>query len=577
MTGGPAATMTGAEYLIRALAAEGTTTLFMVPGGHNDPFMTPMTHVGGVETVVAAHEGGAAYMADGWARATGRTGAAFGIGGPGIFNMITALSSSRSDRVPVLAVSGEVPVTWEGSGGFQDATSPGLDDVAVTRPICDISARVESPQVLDRQLRTLLLHASNRLTPVHLSIPLDVQRASIRGRWTALPSADALTDTHDRNATDRLLGLLETPATIAILAGPGVIHGEATDALIRCAETWCIPVANTLGAKGVMPEDHPLSMGTFGYAGSRWATDLLLSDAVDVLLVVGSVLSQRDTLQWDRQILPNRALVHVETDPTLIGRLWPAEVPVVSAPGPTFTALSAADGAAARGLDAGRNLRQALVDRIKLSGTRDYDEETRTARQVPLHPAAVVAAARRSLPRETVAVVDSGAHRAFAAQHWQAFGPRDYLSATNIGPMGAAIPIAVGAAEARPRQQHVVFTGDGCMLMHGMELHTAVRRRSRIVLVVINNRSYGNIWYRAHQMGDAEARLTDIDGIDWLEFGRSLGATGTRVESPDELPAALARATDADGPFVIDARADKTAAKPTAPWTAAVREWEDNH
>ncbi|MDP3972030.1 MAG: thiamine pyrophosphate-binding protein, partial [Candidatus Nanopelagicales bacterium] len=403
MTDNSAPGVTGAEYVVRALAAEGTTSLFMVPGGHNDPFMTPMTHVDGVQTVVAAHEGGAAYMADGWARATGRTGVAFGIGGPGIFNMVTALASSHADRVPVLAISGEVPVTWEGRGGFQDATTPSLDDVAVTRPVCDVSIRAESSQLLGHHLRTLLLHARNRLAPVHLSIPLDIQRAVVPREWSVLPPAEALRDSQDANATDRLLGVLESPATIAILAGPGVVHGDAAAELVRCAEAWHIPVANTLGAKGVMPEDHPLSVGTFGYAGSRWATDLLLSGAVDVLIVVGSGLSQRDTLQWDRRMLPNRALVHVDADPTLIGRLWPADVPVASAPGPLFASLTSADGSAGRGLAAGRERRIALVDKIKAAGTRDYDEQTRTSRQVPLHPAAVIAAARRALPREAVA------------------------------------------------------------------------------------------------------------------------------------------------------------------------------
>ena len=149
--------MDGAEYLVRALAAEGVDHLFMVPGGMNDAFMPPMTGTPGVRTVVAAFEGGAAFMADGWSRATGRVGVAFGIGGPGILNMATALASARSDRSTVLAVSGEVPVSWEGRGGFQDATGPGLDDMVVLRTICEMSVRVESASMLDHQLRALLL------------------------------------------------------------------------------------------------------------------------------------------------------------------------------------------------------------------------------------------------------------------------------------------------------------------------------------------------------------------------------------------------------------------------------------
>ncbi len=574
--------MNGAEYLVRALASEGVDHLFMVPGGMNDAFMVPMTGTPGVRTIVAAHEGGAAYMADGWARATGRVGTAFGIGGPGILNMATALASARSDRSTVLAISGEVPVSWEGRGGFQDATGPGLDDMVVMRGVCDVSVRLESAAMLDHQLRAVLLHGLARKAPVHLSIPKDLQEADQPGEWVPLHESAYLSPAVDGDALDRLVGLFapaagDAPANVVVIAGPGVRWSGVADHLVEFAERWDVPIATTLGAKGVMPEDHPLALGVFGYGGSRWATEAVLDPSVEVLVVLGSGLSQRDTLQWDPAMLPSRALVHVDPDPTLIGRLWPSEIPVIGDCGVVLRALSGADGAAGAGLEAGRDQRRRFLDGIRARGPMAYDVETRTSDAVPLHPARVIAAARQVFPRDTVAVIDSGAHRAFAAQHWPSYGPRDYLSTTNLGPMGAALSLGIGSALARPEHRHVVVTSDGCMLMHGMELHTAVRERVPLTLLVLDNQAYGNIWYRAHTLGEGPGHLTEIPNADWLAFGRSMGADGTRVEEPDDLVAAFEAAAVSDGPYVIDARTDRAAAKPTAPWTRAVKEWEDTH
>lgn len=574
--------MNGAEYLVRALLAEGVDHVFMVPGGMNDPFMTPMTSVEGLRTVVAAFEGGAAFMADGWARATGRVGVAFGIGGPGVLNMATALASARADRSTVLAISGEVPVSWEGRGGFQDATAPVLDDMVVLRGICDVSVRVESAAMIDHELRALLLHALARHAPVHLSVPRDLQVADVGSQpWAPLHPSAYHSPAVDGDALDRLLSLFapaagDVPRRVVVLAGPGIRWSEAADDLVAFAERWDVPVATTLGAKGVMPEDHPLALGTFGYGGTRWATEAVLDPSVEVLVVLGSGLSQRDTLQWDPKVLPSRALVHVDADPTLIGRLWPAEIPVVGDCGAVLRALAAADGEAGRGLESGRADRRAFLEDVHQRGPMGYDEDTRRSDAVPLHPARVVADARRVMPRDTVAVVDSGAHRAFVAQHWRSHGPRDYLSTTNLGPMGAAIPLAIGSQLARPDRPHLVVTSDGCMLMHGMELHTAVRHGVPIKVLVLDNRSYGNIWYRAHEMGAGPEGLTDIPHADWLAFARSVGADGERVERPEQLVGALERLRDADGPYLLDARTDKAVDKPTAPWTEAVREWEDS-
>jgi len=320
-----------------------------------------------------------------------------------------------------------------------------------------------------------------------------------------------------------------------------------------------------------------LSLGVFGYGGSRWATDAILDPAVEVLIVVGSALSQRDTLCWNPKMLPTTELIQVDADPSQIGRTWPASVPVTASPKAFLERLAAVEGPIAAGLDEGRPARRAFLADVKSRGTRTYESQDARSDAEPMHPARMVAAARAACPSETVLAIDSGAHRAWCSQYWTSYGNGDYLSLANLGPMGGAIPLGIGAKLARPERPLVVATGDGCMLMHGLEIHTAARHEVSLVVLVFDNRCYGNIWYRAARMGSGPEALTDIPGIDWPAFARSMGGDGLTVHRPEQLADAFEQGLVHPGPFVVAARIDKRYPTPIAPWRQAVAEWEDDH
>ena len=566
------------DYILAAIRDQGVTHCFMDPGGLNDAFMEPMTGTEGLRTVVTAFEGGAAYMAAGYARASAGLGVCFGIGGPGVLNMTTALAAARADRTPLLAISGEVPTSWEGLGGFQDASGAALDDIGALRPVTGMSESVSSAAVLPHHLRQAVSHALSRREPVHLSVPVDVQTAETTAEWVPVPRALASPRHVDVAALGDAAQLFEGEdgaRTAVLLAGPGVEHAGASPQLLALAERYDLPVATTLSAKGAIPEDHPLALGVFGYGGSLWATDAILSDEVEVLVVIGSGLSQRDTLQWNRRMLPSRAMVHIDSDPLEIGRTWPSEVPVVGSAAAALEWLLGLDGPAAAGLEAGRRRRRDFLDRVKAAGPRRYGEGDCASDAVPMHPARAVDGLRAALPDDTVLCVDSGAHRAWFAEYWDVRVPGAHLSLTNLGPMGGAIPMGIGAKLARPERPMVIATGDGCMLMHGMELHTAAREGVPLIVALMNNHSYGNIWYRAHAMGPGPESLTDISGVDWVGFARSLGGDGESVTEPAEVAAAARRGLAANGPYLLDLRIDKTYPTPIAPWRAAVKAWED--
>lgn len=565
-------------WILRALHDQGLTHVFMDPGGLNDGFMDPMTTTDGLRTVVAAFEGGAAYMADGYARASGGLGACFGIGGPGVLNMVTALAAARADRSPVLAISGEVARSWEGMGGFQDASGAAIDDLDVLKPVTGLSLSLTSRAVVPHHLRHAITDALTQRRPVHLSVPVDVQRAEIDAPWQPVPDALVRHRAVDDDAFGRVVEAVGTDDehTVVLLAGPGVLADGGPEALLAFAERFDIPVATTLSGKGAIREDHPLALGVFGYGGSRWAIEGIRSDAVDVLLVVGSGLSQRDTMQWDPAMLPAKALVHVEADPMLIGRTWPSDVPVVGNPVVVLQRLAEVDGEAAVALEAGRAARRRFLAGVQAGGPRRYGEDDTRSDAVPMHPARVVTELRAAFPDDGILCVDSGAHRAFFAEYWDVRRAGTHFSLTNLGPMGGALPLGIGVALARPDQRVMVGTGDGCMLMHGMELHTAAREGVRLVVALLDNQSYGNIYFRAHALGPGPERLTDIPGMDWVGFARSVGADGERVETPGDIAAAVGRALAADGPYLLDLRTDKRFPTPVGAWRERQAQWEDD-
>ena len=564
------------EYIIAALRDQGVDHCFMDCGGLNDNFMPPMTETEGLRTIVAAFEGGAAYMADGYARASGGLGVCFGIGGPGILNMVTALAAAGADRSPVMAISGEVARSWEGMGGFQDASGAGIDDIDILRRVTGLSLSMSSRAVVPHHLRHAITHALSRRAPVHLSVPLDVQKAVIQTSWQSVPELVTSARYVDEDALNDAVNLLGTSGNhnIVVLAGPGVLHAGGTEALKAFAERFDIPVATTLSGKGAIAEDHPLGLGVFGYGGSPWAIDAIRSDEVQVLLVIGSGLSQRDTMQWDPRMLPSKALIHVEADPLLIGRTWPSDVPVVGNAGSVLHHLAGLKNAAA--LEAGRADRRVFLERIKSLGPRQYNVDDTHSDAVPMHPARVVAELRAAFPDDGVLCVDSGAHRAWFAEYWDVRQPGTHYSLSNFGPMGGAIPLGIGAKLARPERPLMVATGDGCMLMHGMEVHTAARESVPLVIALMNNQSYGNIYFRASKMGPGPERLTDIPGIDWVAFAKSMGAQAERIEQPDGIAAAVARALESSGPYLLDLRIDKTYPTPVGVWRERQQEWEDN-
>lgn len=566
------------EFVLGALKQEGISHVFMVPGGLIDDFYKEFEGAD-VTAIVAAHEGGAGFMADGYARASGRFGVCLCIGGPGAANMVAALANAYADESPILAIAGEVQTDWEGRGSFQDGSGTGMNDVALMRPVTVFAQEVPAisllPHHLHVALRTMVGDAPR---PVFLSLPQDLQTKPVSETYRPLQYSPAKPPrVLDRQAAAGARALLNKGPRIAILAGNGCVRSGATEELLRLADACGIPVASTLRAKGVFPEDHPMSLGVFGYGGTRHSTLALTPDddvpppaqpadfKADVLVILGSSLSQRDTMSWSPD-LP-AVTVQVDLDVCEFGHDYAVTGSVVG-DAREFVRWMLEDGEMRSALAASRPQRDAWTKRVRAM-PRLYDVANTLSDAVPIHPARAVADLRKVAPRDCVMLVDSGAHRVFGGHYWQSHAPNAYLTATAMAPMGWAIPAAIGAKLARPDRPCVVVTGDGCMLMHGIEIQTAAHHGLAIVYVIINNGALGNVYLRARKMGSYAKKLSILRIHDWVQFARSLGADGVTVEKPGDLVAAFEQAFRSGGTFVVDVRCDRDAETPVGPWNVA--------
>ena len=564
----------GTDFILDALAVEDIDHLFLVPGGLVDPFLAAFGRQETVKPIVAAQEGGAAYMADGYARSSGKFGAALCIGGPGLTNTLTAVAAAQTDGSPVLLMSGEVSTLIEGLGKFQDASPQTLDDVAIVKPLTRHSSSIDNPRNLSHLFRHAILQLRTRPAgPVHLSVPGDSLIGEISAKYEKIESTlinpASLSLSAAEASIQHFLGSPDgtVPVKIAILAGAGVEHGAAGQALRQFAELWQIPVATTLRAKGAFPEDHSLSLGVFGYAGTHHSRMALLDEPLDLLIVLGSGLNERDTMHWSLQLKSN-ATICVNLTAESIG----AHTRGGGVVGDCRAYLSylLAQGDRLRpALQASIPMRAAWLSDIR-SKPRFQDVENCQSEAVPIHPARVIRELRRVFPRDGILLVDSGAHRAFAGHYWEAYEPGTYVSATNLGPMGWAIGAAIGVQCAQPGRRVAVVTGDGCMRMGGMEVATAARYQLPIVFVVINNAALGNVWLRAHQVGPVPDELTRLPDHEWAAFAKALGCRGETVRDPEELAGVIEGALAGPGPCVIDVKADRAFATPVKDWAAAL-------
>jgi acetolactate synthase-1/2/3 large subunit len=545
-----------AQALVNAIKKEGITHVFMVPGGIVDTITEELSRTPEITTFITAHEGGAIAMADGYARAGGKFGVAMCISGPGIMNMMTGIYTAYMDRSPILIISGEVPTAWEGRGSFQDTSPNGaVHDGDILRTITSTTRSLRDTTNLEFHLRAvfkkMLSYAS--MGPAHLALPVNVQNAETSYEHESSGAEQRKARLLDPDACGGIAELIANSARIAIICGASASDSDMNLALPRFAEKYHIPVATTFSAKGAFPEDHPLSLGYFGWSGLRTAIGTILSDQLEVLIVLGSRLNMQDTLYWNDRFATLKAIIQVDADENNIAKNFPAQYPVV---GDSLAFIRHIDRELQQHsmqLSDTLPMRREWLGEIVQQAPKTFMADSRTSSEIPIHPARVITELRNVMPRNTILTVDTGSHAFFTSHYWDSYAPREFLSSIRyVGAMGWAIGAGIGAKCARPDVPSVVVTGDGCMLMHGMEVQTAARYGLDIIFVVINNSALGNPYLRARRISEQFAAMLTLPNHNFAMLATALGAKGSRVTDPEQLASTFAKALAEGGTHVID-------------------------
>lgn len=525
--------LTGAQAIIKVLLEQSVDTVFGYPGGQVIPLYNAL-YDAPLRNILTVHEQGAVHAADGYARASGRTGVCIATSGPGATNIVTGLATAYLDSVPLVAITGQVPVANLGRDSFQE-----IDIVGVTMPITKYNLMVRRSEELVPALRKAFAIArEGRPGPVLVDIPSNLQVEELE--W---PEAEAVKTSVKKPAcaaqvteAAKVLNASEHPV---LLVGGGAVHSDAAAELQELAAKADLPVVSTLMGLGVFPASDAKAFGMTGMHG-HIAANMAVANA-DVLVVAGSRFSDRVTGDRSRYV-GKKTIIQLDIDPSELDKNVATGIPLE---GDIKTVL------------------QQLLPLVEqkqhtqwFERIREWDaqEERKLLSGGQLTAPWLMECLNELLGgEETVFVTDVGQNQMWAAQYLKINRPRQHLTSGGCGTMGFGMPAAMGAALACPDKRVIHICGDGGFKMTGLELFTACREKLPLISIVINNSCLGMVrqWQQLFYNGRYSSTL--LTEFDFSGFAASCGASGRRVTTRQEFKAALQDALQQKLPCVIEA------------------------
>jgi acetolactate synthase-1/2/3 large subunit len=546
------------DVFLRYLEAERVSHVFGIVGGLLYPLFASVEASESITLVHVKHEEGAAFMADGFARTTGRLAVCAGTSGPGATNMLTGVACAFADGVPMLVVTGQAALHALGKGAAQEASREDIDIVEMFRPVTKYSAMVTSAETLPHHIRRALrLALSGRPGPVHLNVPVDLWEKASSEDWFDPKTYRPETRGFDRQAVQRAAEALLAAEFPVILAGSGVGIAGAQDHLRALVDLLSARVATSPKAKGLFPEDDPHSLGILGNAGHRAARDTILGDAVDVLFTVGASLSETSTFNWTSKLRPSKTLIQLDVDVDRIGRNYPVDIPLV---GDAQAILVEIVYHIHRLIRDGREPASRWAEQPALErGNGRYDDAAaRTSESVPVSPPRWRADLQEVLPDDAIVFSDIGGHMLFNLHHLS-IGPRQrFILNMGFGSMGHGTVAPIGAAMASPGRPVFALIGDGCFTMNGLDLITAVEHDVPVIWIVENNNMHGITWHCSKLLGGGKGLKTALARrpLEIAAMARAMGLHARVVERPDQMQEAVRDALRFGGPALIEVRVD---------------------
>jgi acetolactate synthase-1/2/3 large subunit len=535
--------LTGAQILWECLVREGVDTVFGYPGGAILPAYDAMLDFP-VRHVLVRHEQGAAHMADGYARASGKVGVAIATSGPGATNLTTGIATAMMDSVPTVFITGQVPSKVLGTDAFQET-----DVTGITLPITKHNALVTDVKDVARAVREAFAIARNgRPGPVLVDICKDAQQAKTEFEWPEKLDLPGLMKTRAPRAADlkNALELIAKAERPLILAGHGVLESGACEVLRAFVDKTQIPVALTLLGLGGFPPSHPLCLGMMGMHGEAYVNSAI--QRADLLLAFGMRFDDRVTGNL-KTYAPHSKKIHVEIDPSEIGKNVKVDVQLNNDLRATLEALVPA--VAPKRHDAW--IAEIATGQAETRG-RDILHQ---APEGKLYAAHVINDLWEATEGGAVVVTDVGQHQMWEAQYYRHEKPRTLITSGGLGTMGFALPAAIGAKIARPDAEVWVMAGDGGFQMTSCEMATLRQEKLDIKIAVINNGYLGMVRQWQEFFYDKRYAATPMLSPDFVMLAAAYGIAGHRVTKRAEIAPAVQAARASGEPALFDFRVEK--------------------
>ncbi|MGR4051350.1 acetolactate synthase large subunit [Kosakonia cowanii] len=528
---------TGAQLIVHLLERQGITTVTGIPGGTVLPLYDALSQSTQIRHILARHEQGAGFIAQGMARTQGKPAVCLACSGPGATNLVTAIADARLDSIPLVCITGQVPASMIGTDAFQEVDTYGIS-IPITKHnylVRDIS---ELPQVISDAFR---IAQSGRPGPVWIDIPKDVQTAEIVLSELPEPGTKAPAPAWNAQEVRAAAEMINAAQRPVLYLGGGVINAPQQIRLL--AEKASLPTTMTLMALGMLPKHHPLSLGMLGMHGAR-STNFILQEA-DLLIVLGARFDDR-AIGKTEQFCPNAKIIHVDIDRAELGKVKQAHVAIQGDVGEVLDVLIPQIEASAR--HAWRNTVGQLQAEFPSTIAQNSD---------PLSHYGLINAVAACVDDEAIITTDVGQHQMWTAQAYPLNRPRQWLTSGGLGTMGFGLPTAIGAALANPERKVICFSGDGSLMMNIQEMATAAENNLDVKIILMNNDALGLVHQQQSLFYKSGVFAATYPGmVNFMQIAAGFGLHTCDLNAAADPQAALQEIIDRPGPALVHVRID---------------------
>lgn len=528
---------TGAQLIVHLLERQGITTVAGIPGGTVLPLYDALSQSTQIRHVLARHEQGAGFIAQGMARTQGKPAVCMACSGPGATNLVTAIADARLDSIPLICITGQVPSSMIGTDAFQEVDTYGIS-IPITKHNYLVRDIAELPQVISDAFR---IAQSGRPGPVWIDIPKDVQTAEIEIDVLPEPGDRAPAPEFNADSVRDAAAMINAAKRPVLYLGGGAIN--AADEVRQLAEKANLPTTMTLMALGMLPKAHPLSLGMLGMHGAR-STNYILQEA-DLLIVMGARFDDR-AIGKTEEFCPNAKIIHVDIDRAELGKIKQPHVAIQGDVAEVLAQLIPQTDVADRA-----DWRQLVADL-----QREFPGAIPTEGD-PLSHYGLINAVAACVDDSAIITTDVGQHQMWTAQAYPLNRPRQWLTSGGLGTMGFGLPAAVGAALANPDRKVICFSGDGSLMMNIQEMATAAENQLDVKIILMNNQALGLVHQQQslfYKQGVFAATYPGM--INFMQIAAGFGLHTCDLNAEEDAHAALQAAIDRPGPALIHVRID---------------------